>query len=101
MQSVKINDLTSLRVNNSPPIWNFMLGITDQAFDKLTFWKDNLTKINGIPFWPVQTVPAKIVYWDASARGCTRVINIEGHTFHQFGVNCKVQKVRLTRSCIL
>ena len=31
----------------------------------LTFWKDNLTKINGVPFWPVQTVPTKIVYSDA------------------------------------
>ena len=35
------------------------------------------------PIWPVQTVPTKIVYSDASETACASVIDIEGYTFHQ------------------
>ena len=68
---------------NSAPNWNSKLNITEDVIEELTFWKDNIVKINGIPIWPVQPVPTKIVYSDASVIGCASVIDIEGYTFHQ------------------
>ena len=68
---------------NSAPNWDSKLSITEDVIEELIFWIDNIAKINGIPIWPVQTVPTKIVYSDASVVGCASVIDIEGYTFHQ------------------
>ena len=68
---------------NSAPNWNSKLSITEDVIEELIFWKDNIVKINGIPIWPVQTVPTKIVHSDASVIGCTSIIDIEGYTFQQ------------------
>ena len=67
---------------NSAPNWNSTLSITEDVI-VLILWKDNTVKINDIPIWPVQTVPTKIVYSDASVIGCASVIDTEGYTFHQ------------------
>ena len=49
----------------------------------MTFWRENVCKLNGIPLWPIQEKPTRIIYSDASGVGCGSVIAIEDKVFHQ------------------
>lgn len=34
------------------------------AITELQFWKDNVQKLNGLPIWPIQCRPSKVIYFD-------------------------------------
>ena len=84
-----IGNLTKLMTRNmyalinSAPNWNTYLNITEEAAEELKFWKDNIIKFNGTPIRPINCIPTKIVYSDASDTGCASLISLEGETFHQ------------------
>jgi hypothetical protein len=68
---------------NSAPNWSSYITLTDKAVEEIRFWKDNLTKFNGCPIRPIDCIPNKTVYSDASETGCASIISMEGEVFHQ------------------
>ena len=41
-------------VLNSAPNWNSLVSVTPECINELSFWKDNVAQINGVPLWPVK-----------------------------------------------
>ena len=68
---------------NSASTWFDFVKLSKEVVIELVFWRENLCKCNGIPIWPVEVRPTKIVYSDASSVGCGGVIAIEGKVFQQ------------------
>lgn len=68
---------------NSRASWNSFISLTPQALSELKFWNVNIGHLNGIPLWPVQTKPSKVIYSDASSSGCGSIIDIDGKVSHQ------------------
>ena len=68
---------------NSASTWSDFVKLSKEVVIELVFWRENLCKCNGIPIWPVEVRPTRIVYSDASSVGCGGVIAIEGKVFQQ------------------
>ena len=68
---------------NSASTWFDFVKLSKEVVIELVFWRENLCKCNGIPIWPVEVRPTRIVYSDASSVGCGGVIAIEGKVFQQ------------------
>ena len=68
---------------NSASTWFDFVKLSKEVVIELLFWRENLCKCNGIPIWPVEVRPTRIVYSDASSVGCGGVIAIEGKVFQQ------------------
>lgn len=68
---------------NSASTWFDFVKLSKEVVIELAFWRENLCKCNGIPIWPVEVRPTRIVYSDASSVGCGSVIAIEGKVFQQ------------------
>lgn len=41
-------------VVNSASNWNSRVSVTPECINELSFWKDNVAQINGVPLWPVK-----------------------------------------------
>ena len=70
-------------VINSSTSWNDHVYLNLEAISELKFWKNNVSKLNGIPLWPSKQKPSRIVYSDASDLACGSFITIENKVFHQ------------------
>ena len=70
-------------VINSSRSWNDHVYLNEEAICELRFWKNNLSKLNGIPLWPSIQKPSTIVYSDASNVACGSFITIENKVFQQ------------------
>lgn len=57
-------------ITNSRSSWNSFVWVHDQAKQELHFWRDKLSSLNGILFWPIPFVPSKVLFTDASLTGC-------------------------------
>lgn len=70
-------------VINSSTSWNGFVRLNKQAINELEFWKNNVSKLNGIPLWPSKQKPSRIVYSDASNVACGSFITIQNKVFQQ------------------
>ena len=75
------NNLYSLI--NSASTWFDFVKLSKEVVIELVFWQENICKCNGIPIWPAEVRPTRIVYSDASSVGYGGVIAIEGKVFQQ------------------
>ena len=55
---------------NSSRSWKDNVYLNERAINNLKFWKNNVSKLNGIPLWPSKGKPSRIVYSDASDVAC-------------------------------
>ena len=79
----KCNEIDVYSLINSASTWFDFVKLSKEVVIELVFWRENLCKCNGIPIWPVEVRPTRIVYSDASSVGCGGVIAIEGKVFQQ------------------
>ena len=42
--------------------WNDHAYLNVEAISELKFWKNNVSKLNGIPLWPSKQKPSRIMY---------------------------------------
>ena len=56
-------------VINSRSSWNSVILVPDQGREELDFWLDNKRALNGVLFWLVPFVPAKVMFSDAWSTG--------------------------------
>ena len=68
---------------NSASTWFDFVKLSKEVVIELAFWRENLCKCNGIPIWPAEVRPTRIVYSDASSVDCGGIIAIDGKVFQQ------------------